>query len=229
MENNLNCSFYWDLPYNYRCYFGGPKFNLEDPTIRKLWLKNLDRNDKDWIMPKQQHSSLVLSELVISDKLENFCDGLVSSNKNLGLAVFGSDCPGLIILTKNRFGIAHCGWRGLANGIVENLIIEISKQNNLDKKEIYAFIGPGICASCYEISDEMAEMECWPTESILLDSENHFHLNLSAVIKFKLNKIGITHVVNSNICTACSEDLHSFRKNGPGIVQVFALQNLDIN
>src|ERR1700710_2727577 len=120
-EDTNHATYRWHLPYGFVANFGGKSFGLDDPTTRGRWLRALDdRSPNFWVMPKQQHGSLVLRNFKVTDHLENFCDGLSSSDRSLGLAVFGSDCPGLVLVSRNSFAIAHCGWRGIVAGIVRS-------------------------------------------------------------------------------------------------------------
>jgi copper oxidase (laccase) domain-containing protein len=48
------------------------------------------------------------------------CDGLVTSNPGIALAILGADCAPLLLADPiaGVVGAAHCGWKGLAAGIV---------------------------------------------------------------------------------------------------------------
>lgn len=121
--------------------------HLIDREKRYTWLRGLNPQ-LQWIMPKQLHGAAVISEPVISDDLVNRCDGLVSGNPTLGLAVFGSDCPSVIVAGPTVHGIAHCGWRGVAGGIVKNLVSAMADKGQCSTSELTMFTGPGICVRC---------------------------------------------------------------------------------
>ena len=53
----------------------------------------------------------------------NDTDGLVTNQSGVCLAVTGADCfPVFAYAPSGVVGIAHCGWRSSAKGIIENLI-----------------------------------------------------------------------------------------------------------
>ncbi len=174
-------------------------------------------------MPKQQHGAVVLTDFSINNRLENFSDGFATSNTDIGLGVFGSDCPAIALLTPCGFGIVHCGWRGFAGGVVDNLTTAVSSVSSLKPSEMSAFIGPGICRRCYEVDTAVINSCQWPASSFSPLRNGHSHLDLAEAIQQRLLALGVTRVVKSDVCTAHAQNLHSRRHQGPGIVQVFAL------
>jgi len=216
-------TYSWKLPFGYSAHFGGPAYDLESPTNRALWLKSLPHAPSSWVMPKQQHGPLVLTDLIISERLENFCDGLATKNMNIGLGVFGSDCPGVAVMAPDAFGLAHCGWRGISMGIIENLVSSLLNVSKFSASEMCAFIGPGICQSCYEVKDDLLATYNWPESSLQRHSDGTVYLSLSDAITSVLITCSVSHVLYSKVCTSCAHDAHSNRHQGPGVVQVFAL------
>lgn len=220
---NGRSTYTWRLPHGFIADSGGPAFDLEPSENRQRWLQGLTSSPRRWVMPKQQHGNTVLTQFRVSPLLENRCDGLASDDFNLGLAVFGSDCPGLILVTPFSFAIAHCGWRGIAAGIVSKSVMALTRLG-ANRKDIIAFIGPGICQSCYEVDAAVLDAFEWPTEALApARRADRQHLDLTHSISAQLAAQGIEQILVSGICTSCDPDLHSHRHQGSGVVQVLAV------
>jgi len=219
-------TYTWRLPYGFVADIGGPAFDLEEPSIRHRWLASLSAPSKRWVMPKQRHTPKVLSSFVVSDRLENFCDGLATSDASLGLGVFGSDCPGLILLSPKCFCVAHCGWRGIVAGIVKNAVDAHVSLNDGESDDIVAFIGPGICRRCYEVGPEVMQAGAWSPEATSPSKDDKTLLDLPLSIELELRAAGIGNVMQSSICTACDPSLHSYRHQGSGVVQALVVQKV---
>jgi YfiH family protein len=212
----------WHLPYGLRIHFGGPHLNVKEQDSRRAWFRSLDPTLAHWISPKLEHAATVLTALCLSEGLDNQCDGMVTTDPDVALTVFGSDCPGLVLVSKTTLGIAHCGWRGISKGIVSNLVDAFRAQCPNDPSEIYAFIGPGICQDCYDVRSDVISAYAWPKEAVRTLEKDRFQLDLSATLRANLRDKGIHHVTLSGVCTACAPDLHSYRHDGAGTAQLLA-------
>lgn len=97
----------------------------------------------------------------------------------------------------------HCGWRGLAAGIVERGVEEV------DAKA--AAIGPGIGRCCYEVGDEVRTA----FESLGGGVSRGRMLDLFEVARRLLADAGVTEVEAADLCTSCEAELFfSHRRDG---------------
>jgi copper oxidase (laccase) domain-containing protein len=85
--------------------------------------------------PRQIHSSRVL-ELKTGDEIVE-CDGVFTKNRNLILGIKTADCAPVVFMSEEMFAIVHAGWRGLVDGILENMMQEFSGE-----KRKFVWIGP---------------------------------------------------------------------------------------
>ena len=85
------------------------------------------------IFPRQTHSTRVVEVFGCGDDLKN-TDGIYTRNPSLLLGVKTADCAPIALIEDGRFGILHAGWRGLVNGIIENML------SHFNRPEIY--VGP---------------------------------------------------------------------------------------
>ena len=77
-------------------------------------------------------------------------DGHLTERPGLGLLVLVADCLPVALTGGGRVAMLHCGWRGLAAGIVEQAL------RRFDEPPAAA-VGPGIGPCCYEVGDEVLE------------------------------------------------------------------------
>jgi polyphenol oxidase len=97
----------------------------------------------------------------------------------------------------------HCGWRGLAAGIVER------GANAVDASA--AAIGPGIGPCCYEVGDEVIAA----FEDLGDGVADGRMLDLPEVARRLLDRAGVGDVAASNLCTSCNPELfYSHRRDG---------------
>ena len=128
-------------------------------------------------------------------------DGHLTARDDLALLVLVADCLPVALAGGGRMGMVHCGWRGLAGGIVANAV------GSFDEAPAAA-VGPGIGACCYEVGDEVREH---------FDARfaNGRMLDLRAVTDHLLREAGVERVEHVDLCTSCRDDLFfSHRRDG---------------
>lgn len=120
--------------------------------------------------------------------------------------VYTADCLPVAIAGSGGAAILHCGWRGLAAGIVTRGVEAVGAK--------HAAIGPGIGPCCYEVGDEVlaafAGLGGGVAEGRMLD--------LAEVAERLLGAAGVAAVERADLCTRCEEELFfSHRRDGgPG-------------
>jgi len=131
-------------------------------------------------------------------------DGHVTDIPELALLVLVADCLPVALAGEGRVAMLHCGWRGLAAGIVERAV------DRFDRPPA-AVIGPGIESCCYEVGDEvLAAFEDLPgvADGRMLD--------LREVASRKLRAAGVREQQHAGGCTCCRAELYfSHRRDGP--------------
>src|SRR5436305_9802634 len=76
-------------------------------------------------------------------------DGHATDRPGLAPLVFVADCLPVALSGPRGVAMIHCGWRGLAGGIVERGVREVEAEA--------AAVGPGIGPCCYEVGDEVRD------------------------------------------------------------------------
>lgn len=152
-------------------------------------------------------------------------DGLVTNVRNLPLVTFFADCVPLFFVddVKKVIGLSHSGWRGTAGKIGFETVETMVKHFDCKAEHIKAAIGPSICGSCYEVSEDVAaifrenfsEKDC---ERFILDKGNgKYMLDLWLANEVVLLESGILkeNIAVTDTCTCCNSDMMwSHRKTG---------------
>jgi YfiH family protein len=121
----------------------------------------------------------------------------------LGLLVLVADCLPVALVGDERVAMVHCGWRGLAAGVVERALETFSEAPA-------AAIGPGIGRCCYEVGPEVLS----EFEDVEGAGDGRM-LDLKAIAKAKLAGGGVERVEDVGLCTSCRPDLFfSHRRDG---------------
>lgn len=86
------------------------------------------------------------------------CDGIVTKLKGVALAVMTADCLPLLLCDEEQgvIGAIHCGWRGIADGIIANAIDKMEEQG-ARRNKIVAYMGPAIGPRSFLVGSEVRE------------------------------------------------------------------------
>jgi hypothetical protein len=122
-------------------------------------------------------------------------DGQATAVASLTPLVQVADCLPVIISGPGGVAALHCGWRGLAAGIIERGAEAI--------EATAAAIGPGVGPCCYEVGDEVLERFAGLGDGIAVGRM----LDLGEVARRLLGRAGIEDVQSSSLCTSCEAEL----------------------
>jgi YfiH family protein len=130
-------------------------------------------------------------------------DGHVTSTAGLAALVFVADCLPVALGGPGGVAMLHCGWRGLAAGILERGATAVEATD--------AAIGPGIGPCCYEVGDEVlaafARLGDGVADGPMLD--------LTEVARRLLFAAGVERIEVAGCCTSCDEGrFFSHRRDG---------------
>ena len=157
---------------------------------------------------KQVHSATVL----VADRLTGCAgsgDALLAAQPGTLVSVRTADCfPVLMADTRTRAVAAvHAGWRGTAAQIVIHALQRMHEEFGTDPKDVFAAIGPGIGACCYQVGEDVA---------LQFGRKKAGHLDLAAVNRRQLLVAGLPgeQIDAVGSCTYCdAETFHSFRRD----------------
>ncbi len=148
-------------------------------------------------------------------------DGLITNSRGLVLGVFAADCVPLLFVdpVHRAIGASHSGWRGTVNRMGAATVNKMMEAFGTSPKDVICAIGPSICKSCYEVSEDVAsefiktfpghESEILTDDGLNQDGEHKFHLDLWAANRIALLEAGVMdrNIHMTNICTNCNPGL----------------------
>lgn len=117
--------------------------------------------------------------------------------------VYTADCLPVALAGPKGAAILHCGWRGLAAGIVAKGAEAVGAT--------HVAIGPGIGPCCYEVGEEVLDVFAGLGEGIATGRL----LDLPEVAGRLLRAAGVERIESAGLCTRCEADLFfSYRRDG---------------
>ncbi|MGY5774260.1 peptidoglycan editing factor PgeF [Vibrio antiquarius] len=142
-------------------------------------------------------------------------DGVFTSSRHVVCSAMTADClPVLLTNTQGtQVAAVHAGWRGLANGIVENALALFSG-------EVIAWLGPAIGSQAFEVGEDVLQA------FVDFDSQAHqaftprdidgkWFADMSKLATQRLNRAGVTQVFDSGLCTYQDKaSFYSYRRDG---------------
>ena len=163
-------------------------------------------------IPRQTHSDRVAvidSLPVDSRQLENV-DGLVTGLPEVALCVNTADCVPVVLVdvAAHVLGVAHCGWRGIVNRLLPNIVAAMVELG-ADPAKIDVAMGPAIGTECFEVGEEVAVRfrESFPgCKGIVAEgSSGRPHIDLGAAVRERLAALGVDRgrIREPEICTRC--------------------------
>lgn len=107
----------------------------------------------------QHHTNLVM--IVDEHNMDQGvfpCDGIVTNVRGVALAVMTADCLPLLLCDEEKevIGAVHCGWRGIADGIIANAVdkmVELGAR----REKIIAYMGPAIGPRSFMVGLEVRD------------------------------------------------------------------------
>ena len=185
---------------------------------RAAWLAGVGIR-RPCVVPRQIHGAVVV-DANAADRDLAVADGVVCAGGALAVGAYGADCPGLCLVAGQAIGMAHCGWRGTAAGIVGVLVAHLRRAApTIPPVQWSALIGPGISGPHYEVDAPVLAARVWPAEALAPARPGRAHLDLATAIAEDLRASGVNDVRFSGVCTYDDQRLWSFRRRGAGQVQ----------
>lgn len=159
----------------------------------------------EWL--EQTHSTHCV---VIEEDNNRLADASITRRPNTVLTIMTADCLPIVLCNTNGTEIAaiHAGWRGLANGIIE----ETLKNMHTNPSDLLAWIGPAICQRCYETGTEVQDtfIKRFPfTHTSFEKKETQLYANLPQMAELILNHHGVHSTYQSNECTYEAKNVYN--------------------
>ena len=161
----------------------------------------------------QTHSTKV----VRLEAQDRDADGSYTNQKAQTCIVLTADCLPVLICSKagDEIAAVHAGWRGLAQGILKNALLQFKAK----PEELLVWLGPAIGPENFEVGEEVKEA----FSTLLGDCEyafkqnkpKHYLADLYALARQQLTQLGCTAVYGGNFCTFSDQErFYSYRRDG---------------
>jgi YfiH family protein len=171
----------------------------------------------EWICLRQVHGGRVYPADVAgatSGRPAPEADAAVSAEPDAVLSVLTADCAPVALVAPGVIGAVHAGWRGIMAGVLQAAVAEIRQRSS---GPITAVLGPCIHPECYEFS--AADLE--PIAARLgpevrgETAGGQLALDLPVAVALALTEADVTDITDIGVCTACSADHFSHRRDAP--------------
>lgn len=158
----------------------------------------------------QVHGDRIALIEEVTDEIPT-ADALVTGIPGIALAVMVADCIPLLLSSPESVAAVHVGRKGLVNEVTRTTI---SLMRDMGASNIRAIIGPSICGSCYEVSDDIFQevVAAHPTAESRTP-QGTLALDLPKALISVLDDEGID-LSNEFLCTVESSEHFSYRRDG---------------
>ena len=124
-------------------------------------------------------------------------DGQATALHDAAALVFVADCLPVLLVADGAVAALHCGWRGLAGGIVAEGVAAL-RELGADGP-ISAAVGPGARGCCYEVGEDVHARFAGVPGARAGDR----NLDLPAVARHALGEAGVAAIHDTGLCTMC--------------------------
>lgn len=145
-------------------------------------------------------------------------DAAITRSTSVVLAVRVADCMPVLFADRDDsvVGVAHAGWRGLAAGVLENVLAAM----NCDTARVDAWLGPAIGRGAFEVGADVRDafVAADPgAVAFVQKSPDKWLCDLEALARMRLARAGVRSVAGGGLCTYSDRArFFSYRRDGTG-------------
>lgn len=153
-----------------------------------------------------------------ADGIKKTADACWTSETDLACIVMTADCLPVFFADAQgqKVAVAHAGWRGLANGVLEQTLSIFEQPEN-----VHVWLGPAIGPDAFEVGEEVLEQFV----AVQQESETAFVsvagragkylTNIYKLAEMRLIRAGVSEVTSCNLCTFTDQErFFSYRRDG---------------
>ena len=144
-------------------------------------------------------------------------DAAVTGTVGRVATVLTADCLPVLLADRagTRVGVAHCGWRGLASGVIGETVAAME----VPAGELLAWLGPGISQGAYEVDatvrDAFLALDSDHEGCFLENAGQLWQANLYALARRLLAASGVEAIFGGGFCTYYDHRrFFSYRRQG---------------
>ncbi|HEY4529442.1 MAG TPA: peptidoglycan editing factor PgeF [Luteimonas sp.] len=146
-------------------------------------------------------------------------DAAVTSVPGTVLAVLTADCLPVVLAARDgrEVAVAHAGWRGLADGVLEATVAAMQAPAS----GLVAWLGPAAGPEAYEVGDEVHQAfvgrDPAAASAFMASRPGHWHVDLFALARMRLRATGLAEgdIHGGGLCTISGpKRFYSHRRDG---------------
>lgn len=144
-------------------------------------------------------------------------DGCVAFGSSGICVVLTADCLPILLTDSagTRVAALHAGWRGLADGIIEQGIKKLAVPGS----ELMAYLGPAIGPKAFEVGEEVLQQFCQhdpvAVKAFKPNGPEKWLADIYELARQRLTRLNIDRIYGGNRCTFTeAEDFYSYRRDG---------------
>ncbi len=141
-------------------------------------------------------------------------DAIVTKDKGVICAVMTADCLPIFAcdVSGTQVGVAHAGWKGIVNGVIESFI------EQFESSDLLIHFGPAISQSAFEVSEEVYQKfigkDVELDQAFIVKGEK-YQLDIYQAARIVLNGLGVESISGGGECTYTQQDKYfSYRRDG---------------
>ena len=168
---------------------------------------------------RQVHGTTVLrfDAAPVPGASEPVADAAVTSVPGIVLAILTADCLPVVLAARDgsEVGVAHAGWRGLADGMLEATVAAMQTPPS----SLLAWLGPAAGPADYEIGEEVHHAfvghEPAAAAAFVATRPGHWKVDLYALARMRLVAAGMqpADIHGGTLSTMADPDLFSHRRD----------------
>lgn len=168
------------------------------------------------VIPRQTHSDrvAVIDSVPVEPSVIEGVDALVTRKEEVLLCINTADCVPVVLEdpVARVIAAAHCGWRGVVNNLLPNVVSAMCGQGALSSRMRVA-MGPSICPGCFEVGEEVAAVfrQKFPASAgVVMDPVltgwDRPHIDLPSAITDRLCRLGVAadRITPPPACSRCN-------------------------
>ena len=141
-------------------------------------------------------------------------DAVVTQDKGVVCAVLTSDCLPIFACDQagTQVGVAHAGWKGIANGVIESIV------EQFDSNDLLVHFGPAISQAAFEVGEEVYQQfidKDIKLAQAFVAKGNKYQLDIYQAARIVLSGLGVKSISGGDECTYTQQDKYfSYRRDG---------------
>jgi polyphenol oxidase len=154
----------------------------------------------------QVHGNAVAVHGIRPDAATVTADAAVTCEQNVVCAILTADCLPVVLADRRGtvVGVAHAGWRGLAAGILESTVAEMTALG-AHAGNLVAWLGPAIGPAAFEVGEDVREALSKGNHDVdahvVGRATGKWHADLYGLARQRLADCGVKPVGGGGFCT----------------------------